>query len=77
MSTPQQFWITAESAALANADFDEADRSGEQDHQAHAPGRTCVSCGRIIGPGQGARRRGESDWAHDVCPPSSPESAGA
>ena len=29
----------------------------------------CQACGRVIEPGQAARRRGESNWAHDVCPP--------
>jgi hypothetical protein len=38
MTTPQQFWIAAESAVLASADFDEGDLSGMEDHQAHAPG---------------------------------------
>jgi hypothetical protein len=27
-----------------------------------------VSCGGAIGAGEPARRRGETDWAHDVCP---------
>lgn len=66
--TPQQFLITAESRILADADVKEDERPGGEDHFAHAPGRTCKACGKIIEPGQAARRRGESDWAHDVCP---------
>jgi len=69
MTTPQQFLITAESRILAEADIKENERPGGEDHSAHAPGRTCKACGEIIEPGQAARRRGESDWAHDVCPP--------
>jgi ADP-ribose pyrophosphatase YjhB (NUDIX family) len=67
--TPQSR-ILAESRTLADADIKEDERqpTGE-DHFAHAPGRTYKACGEIIEPGQAARRRGESDWAHDVCPP--------
>jgi hypothetical protein len=35
---------------------------------AHAAGRVCKTCGRTIEARQAARRRGEADWAHDVCP---------
>ena len=69
MVTPQQFLITAESKALADADVNDPDRVSGEDHFAHAPGRTCLACGREIEKGQAARRRGETDWAHDVCPP--------
>jgi ADP-ribose pyrophosphatase YjhB (NUDIX family) len=69
MTTPQQFLITAESRTLADADIKEHERPSGEDHLAHAPGRTCKACGQVIEPRQGARRRGESDWAHDVCPP--------
>ena len=31
-------------------------------------GKICKSCGRPIEAEQPARRRGETDWAHDVCP---------
>ena len=68
MTTPQQFLITAESRTLADAKVKEDERPGGEDHFAHAPGRTCIACGQVIEPGQAARRRGESDWAHDVCP---------
>jgi hypothetical protein len=57
-----------EATMLAHADFNERDRVTGEDHFAHAPGRTCQACGRAIGPGQVARRRGEADWVHDVCP---------
>ncbi len=68
MATPQQFLITAESRVLADADTKEHGRPSGEDHVAHAPGRICKACGQVIEPGQAARRRGESDWAHDVCP---------
>jgi hypothetical protein len=38
------------------------------DHFAHAAGRICKTCDRVIEAGQAARRRGESGWVHDVCP---------
>ena len=68
MTTPQQFLITAESRVLADADIKEHERPSGEDHVAHAPGRICIACGELIEPKQAARRRGESDWAHDVCP---------
>jgi hypothetical protein len=68
MTTPQQFLITVESRILADADIKEDERPTGDDHFAHAPGQICKACGQVIEPRQGARRRGESDWAHDVCP---------
>lgn len=35
---------------------------------AHAAGRTCAACGRVIEPGQVARLRRQRDWVHDLCP---------
>jgi hypothetical protein len=66
--TPQQGLITGESRRLADADLNEGDRRTEEDHFAHAAGQVCKTCGRTIEAGQAARRRGEADWAHDVCP---------
>jgi hypothetical protein len=66
--TPQHGYIDVESDRLANADFSERDRHTGEDHSAHAAGKICKSCGRTIEAGQPARRRGETDWAHDVCP---------
>lgn len=57
-----------ESMALVRVDLNEHDRATGEDHSAHAPGKICRACGRTIGPGQDARRRGEADWVHDVCP---------
>jgi hypothetical protein len=65
---PQQSHISSESRRLADADFDEGDQHAGDDHAAHAAGKTCIACGRTIEAGQAARRRGETDWAHDVCP---------
>ena len=66
--TPQLGYVAGESDRLANADLSERDRHTEEDHFAHAAGKICKSCGRAIEAGQPARRRGETDWAHDVCP---------
>jgi ADP-ribose pyrophosphatase YjhB (NUDIX family) len=68
MTTSHQFLITAESRILADAEIKQDERPSGEDHFAHAPGRTRILCGQVIEPGQAARRRGESDWAHDVCP---------
>jgi hypothetical protein len=70
MTSPQVAGLAGESRRLADTDFEEhgqPTRTGE-DHFAHAPGRICKACGDVIEPGQAARRRGDSDWAHDVCP---------
>lgn len=67
-STPQAGFIAGESERLADADIGDADRQTGEDHFAHAAGKTCKTCGNAIEAGQPARRRGETDWAHDVCP---------
>jgi hypothetical protein len=66
--TPQYGYIAGESERLANADLSERSRRTGEDHSAHAAGKICKSCGRPIQAEQPARRRGETDWAHDVCP---------
>ena len=66
--TFQQGRMGVESQQLANADFTEPDRDTGDDHSAHAAGKTCASCGEPITARQPARRRGETDWVHDVCP---------
>ncbi len=66
--TPQQSFIASESRQLADADLTQGDQHAEEDHFAHVTGKTCESCGRPIEAGQAARRRGETEWAHDVCP---------
>jgi len=53
---------------LENKDFTPNDRPAG-DLYAHAPGRICTKCDRRIEAREPARRRGESGWAHDVCPP--------
>jgi hypothetical protein len=60
--------MAMESQQLASADFTEADRDTGEDHSAHAAGKTCASCGELITARQPARRRGDTDWVHDVCP---------
>jgi hypothetical protein len=53
---------------LAGKDFTPNDRPAG-DLYAHAPGRICKKCDRRINASEPARRRGESGWVHDVCPP--------
>jgi hypothetical protein len=57
-----------ESESLAHADFEEPDRNTGEDHFAHAAGKICANCGRTIERRHVARRHGETDWVHDVCP---------
>ena len=66
--TPQQSYIASESRQLADADLTPGDQHAGEDHFAHVTGKTCKSCGRPIEAEQAARRRGETEWAHDVCP---------
>lgn len=66
--TPQQGFVGSESEKLAAADLSEGDRHTGEDHFAHATGKICKACGRPIEAKQAARRRGETDWVHDVCP---------
>jgi hypothetical protein len=66
--SPQQGYVAGESKRLEGQDFTDPDQGAGEDHFSHADGRTCVSCGGVIDAGQPARRRGETDWAHDVCP---------
>jgi hypothetical protein len=37
-------------------------------HYAHAAGRDCPRCGSAIEADQPARRVGDADWVHDICP---------
>jgi len=60
--------IANESQRVANDDLGEGEQPTGEDHFAHATGKTCKACGRTIEAGQTARRRGETDWVHDVCP---------
>ena len=66
--TPQQSLIGGESRKLADADLGEGNKHTGEDHFAHATGKICQACGRTIEDRQAARRRGETDWVHDVCP---------
>jgi hypothetical protein len=66
MTVPGRMW--EESQNLVDADFEEPDRNTGEDHFAHAVGKICATCGRTIEAGQVARRHGETDWVHDVCP---------
>jgi hypothetical protein len=72
--TPQQGYMNVTSRQLAHADFTEPDQDTGEDHSAHAAGKTCAKCGDPLTATQPARRRGESDWVHDVCPRAPAES---
>jgi hypothetical protein len=66
--TPNQSYIAMQSQQLADVGFTEAGQYTGEDHSAHAAGKTCASCGEPIGARLPARRRGDTDWVHDVCP---------
>jgi hypothetical protein len=67
-AAPQSL-IGALSRKLGSEDFGEPGEYTGEDHAAHAAGKVCVHCDRRIEAGQAARRRGESGWGHDTCPP--------
>ena len=46
---------------------DEASSSWD-DNEAHAAGTVCALCGMAIAAGEDARRRGDGQWVHEVCP---------
>ena len=60
-------YIASESRR-ADPDRGEGGQRTREDHSAHAAGKTCKACGQMIEAEQTARRRGETEWAHDVCP---------
>jgi len=39
-----------------------------EDHAAHAPGKVCELCNRVIEAGQDARLRVDGNWIHEACP---------
>jgi len=55
----------AEHGAAIHPD-DEVARWG--DHEAHAPGKVCPRCGKVITVGQDVRRRADGEWVHEICP---------
>lgn len=61
-------FIASESQRAADADLSEGDQHTGEDHFAHTTGKICKACGQTIEAEQAARRRGETEWAHDVCP---------
>ena len=58
----------AKAERLANIEFNEQDRPTGEDHALHVTGQICAKCGRMIEPEQAARRHGEAEWVHDLCP---------
>jgi hypothetical protein len=51
-------------------DWDDA-QAGQvptEDHAAHAPGKVCELCDRVIEAGQDARLRPDGNWIHEECP---------
>jgi len=67
MTVFDQGKVRADIVQVERTDFTPADQSGG-DHSAHAAGQICRNCDRRIEAGQPARRRGDTGWAHDVCP---------
>jgi hypothetical protein len=65
----QQAYVAGQARKLAEGESAEPGQYTFADHAAHVAGKVCVTCGREIETGQPARRRGESGWAHDICPP--------
>lgn len=64
-----QALVAARVRDLEHHDFSTDQLAAEDaSNYAHAPGRICPKCGRPIEADQPARKRGESSWAHDVCP---------
>ena len=61
-------YIASESQRGADADRGEGGQRTGEDHFAHTAGKICKACGQTIEAEQAARRRGETEWAHDVCP---------
>jgi hypothetical protein len=61
-------YIASESQRGANAGPGQGDQHTGEDQFAHTTGKICKTCGQTIEPEQAARRRGETEWAHDVCP---------
>ena len=61
-------YIASESQRGADADPGQGGQGTGEDHSAHATGKICKTCGQAIEAEQAARRRGETEWAHDVCP---------
>jgi hypothetical protein len=61
-------YIAGESQRVADADRGEGGQRTGEDHFAHTTGKICKACGQTIEAEQAARRRGETEWAHDVCP---------
>jgi hypothetical protein len=63
-----QSMLSAQSASLAGANLDPGASNASGDHFAHASGKVCKTCHRPIEDNQPARRRGDTEWSHDVCP---------
>ena len=61
-------FIASESQRGADADPGKGGQHTGEDHSAHTTGKICKTCGQTIEAEQAARRRGEAEWAHDVCP---------
>jgi len=69
------FWIQQALTSTSIRELEQMDTTPNDrpagDLYAHAPGRICTKCDRRIEASQPARKRGESGWVHDVCPPTS------
>jgi hypothetical protein len=62
--------VAGQPGALERQDYLQSRARIAGDHFAHAAGRICQKCDRLIEAMQPARRGGKSEagWVHDVCP---------
>jgi hypothetical protein len=64
----EQAMLSAQADSLAHANLDGGAGNTSGDHFAHTSGKVCKTCHHPIRDGQPARRRGDTEWSHDVCP---------
>lgn len=56
---------------VSDADAYEDTQAGHvpvEDHAAHAPGKVCELCHRVIEAGQDVHLRPDGNWIHEACP---------
>jgi hypothetical protein len=64
----EQAMLSAQADSLAHANLDPGAGNASGDHFAHTSGKVCKTCRHPIRDDQPARRRGDTEWSHDVCP---------
>jgi hypothetical protein len=68
MAHPMEPNLASAGAGIQGADATDSRNDTVADAFSHAPGRICKNCDQLIEARQPARRKGENDWVHDVCP---------